>query len=49
MSKYKMTVRPKSGLSINILREFLTDKELEDLIDRYMEAKKQKILREFEK
>lgn len=45
---HKWARRPKSGLSIKILRRVLTRKELKSLIDRYMEAKKQMLLEALE-
>jgi hypothetical protein len=40
--------RPQYNLSINILRLFISEKELTDLLDRYMEAKRKKYAAFFE-
>lgn len=37
---HKWAVRPNNGLSIKILSTFLSKKELKQLVDRYMVAKK---------
>lgn len=39
-AKYKWNWRPKTGLKLNILKTFLSEKEIENLVIQYMEAKK---------
>jgi hypothetical protein len=45
----KLFVRPTYGLSLKILRSFMSKKEVEALLDRYMIAKKDMILAEFQR
>lgn len=43
MARWRAEQRPKTGLQIKYLRKIMTARELENLIDRYVEAKKKAI------
>lgn len=45
----KWTKRPQYGLQIKRIRKILGNKKTEELIDLYMEEKKNELLRLFEK
>lgn len=37
--KWKVNIRPRTGLQIKYLRKFMTEVEVERMIDKYVEAK----------
>ncbi len=45
---HKWAVRPKYGLCMKILKKVFSKKELDDLVDRYMEVKRQMLLKRLE-